>query len=481
VKSLAKSMRLEMKPMYREDDRQMHIFDYTLEDYFKLDPNNRWVKQAKIVPWDMAEQKYKHMFRKNGRPAKSIRMALGALLIQESKGLSDEETVMEIMESPYLQHFIGLKKYTNEAPFDASLMVWFRKRLSGKFMSELNDAICKAAAAPKEEAPAKDEDDEPHGGTLIVDATCAPADIKYPTDTGLLAEAIAKTDGMIDTLQEPLKGRSPRPRTYRVKSRKLFTGFIRIRKPGTRLIRKVKGKQLNYLKRNLGHIQTMVENGGELPSKQQTTLETIETLYTQQRLMHESRTSRVDDRIVSISQPHIRPIVRGKAGTPVEFGAKINMSVVNGYVFLDEIRYDAFYEGDLLDNAILDYYLRFKMLPSKILADQAYTSRENRRICKEMGIKLMGKPLGRPPKGSTPEICNADVGRRNEVEGKFGTLKTRFGWSRITARLPETGMTKIAVAAFAMNLAKRAKSLLRFFPAAVFGRIFVAPAACLNL
>ena len=164
--------------MYKPMDRQMHMFDYMLEDTFKLDPNNRWVKRAKMVPWDIAERKYSHMFRKNGRPSNDIRMALGALIIQQTKGTSDEETVQEIMESPYLQHFIGLKGFTNKAPFDPSLMVWFRKRLSAKFMAEINEEMCKLEAIPEEETPAEDDDDLPKGGTLIVDATCAPADIK---------------------------------------------------------------------------------------------------------------------------------------------------------------------------------------------------------------------------------------------------------------------------------------------------------------
>jgi len=460
--------------MYRPDDGQMHIFDYTLEDYFKLDPKNRWVKRAKLVPWEMAEKKYMHMFRKNGRPAKQIRMALGALLIKDYLQCSDEEVVQAIIENPYLQHFIGLRKFTNQPPFSSSLMVWFRKRLSSKFMAELNEAMCKSEATPEVETPPKDDDDEPHGGTLIVDATCAPADIAYPTDTGLLADAIEKTDAMIDTMQEPLKGEEPRPRTYRIKSRKLFVGFVRQRKPGVKTIRRVKGKQLNFLKRNLWAIDQMRDRGGQLSTRQDEILSTIQTLYEQQREMHQNGSKRVDDRIVSLSQPHIRPIVRGKAGTPVEFGAKVNMSVVKGYVFLDEISYDAFYEGDLLENAIINYYTRFGMLPSKILVDQAYTSRDNRKLCKELGIKLMGKPLGRPPKGEIPEISKADIGSRNEVEGKFGTLKTGHGWDRIMARLPETGKTVIAVAAFAMNLAKRANALLRVFLSRRWGRRFAA-------
>ena len=339
-------------------------------------------------------------------------------------------------------------------------------------MTEINEAMCNEAAQPEVETEVADDDDEPHGGTLIIDATCAPADIKYPTDTGLLAEAIEKTDAMIDTMQEPLKGETARPRTYRVKSRKLFVGFVRQRKPNMKTIRKVKGKQLNFLKRNLAAIRNMLESGGELSPKQELLLGVIRTLYAQQREMHKTKTQRAGERIVSISQPHIRPIVRGKAGVPAEFGAKVNMSVVNGYVFADHISYDAYYEGDHLENSIIDYYCRFRMLPSKILVDQAFTSRENRKLCKELGIKLMGKPLGRPPKGTTHEIDKNDIGRRSEVEGKFGTLKTRYSWNRIMARLPETGMTVIAVSAFAMNLAKRVKALLRMLRVRCFAGTF---------
>ena len=448
--------------MYRHNS-QMHFFDYTLADVFELDVKNRWVKRAKMVPWEMAEERYSQMFRKVGRPAKDIRMALGALLIKEYLGCSDEETVQSIAEQPYLQHFIGLKKFTNKPPFDSSLMVWFRKRLSAGFMAELNEAICKTEAKMAEEAIPSDDDHEGHNGTLIVDATCAPADIKYPTDTALLADAIEKTDMMIDTMQNSLRGTSPRPRTYREKSRKMFSGFIKRRRPGAKTIRTIKKKQLGYLKRNLGYVHKMLEQGGKLKLSQSELLSVIERLFAQQQSMYDKRANRVDDRIVSLSQPHIRPIVRGKAGTPVEFGAKVNVSVVGGYVFPEEISYDAFHEGGRLKEVISSYLRRFGVLPSKILADQAFSSRENRSLCKELGIKLMGKPLGRPPKGTQPAISDEDTGNRNEVEGKFGTLKTRYSWNRIMARLPDTGKTVIAVAIMAMNLAKRANALLCLF------------------
>jgi hypothetical protein len=186
--------------------------------------------------------------------------------------------------------------------------------------------------------------------------------------------------------------------------------------------------------------------------------------------MFDSKTHCVDDRIVSLSQPHVRPIVRGKAETPMAFGAKINMNVVGGYVFVNEISYDALSEGKLLENVIIDYYTNFHVLPRKILADQAYVTRENRKLCKELGIQLAGKPLGRPSKDGV-KIAKSDHGKRSEIEGKFGTLKTRYTWGRIMARLPETDMAVIVVAALAMNLAKKARALLRrLFSLAFLGR-----------
>jgi len=456
--------------MYRTEEGQLHIFDITMEDTFKLDPNNRWVKRSQSIPWAMAEGKYSHMFKKNGRPAKQIRMALGALLIKEFLQCSDVETVENIKENPYLQHFIGLKNFTNEAPFDPSLMVWFRKRLSKSFMDQINETMCLPEAKPKPEPlPEQDDDDgPPHGGTMIVDASCTPGDITYPTDTGLLAEAIEKTDGLIDTMQEPLKGIKPRPRTYRKKSRKLFVTFIKNRKPPAKLIYRVVGKQLNYLKRNLSYIEKMQHNGGLLTGKQKATLETIKTLYNQQGTMHKEKHHQTEDRIVSISQPHIRPIVRGKAGRAVEFGAKVNIYTVNGYTFLDNASYDAFHEGNLLEYTIARYYMNFGMLPKKILADRIYVTRENRKMCKKLKIALMGKPLGRPPKGAKPETNKKDIGCRNEVEGDIGTLKTRYGWGRIMARLPETGMAVISLSILAMNLGKKAREFFRHFVEWVF-------------
>jgi len=75
--------------------------------------------------------------------------------------------------------------------------------------------------------------------------------------------------------------------------------------------------------------------------------------------MHKNRVHSVENRIVSIHQPHVRPIVRGKSNAQTEFGAKINVSLMNGYAFLDELSWEAYNEGQFLIPAVEDYKKRF--------------------------------------------------------------------------------------------------------------------------
>ncbi len=104
-----------------------------------MNPENRWIKMADRIPWDEFETTYASLFPSHkGNVAKPLRMALGALLIQTKFQYSDRELVEQIKENPYLQYFIGLPGYQEEAPFDASTLVLFRKRISAKMLMEVN-------------------------------------------------------------------------------------------------------------------------------------------------------------------------------------------------------------------------------------------------------------------------------------------------------------------------------------------------------
>lgn len=130
--------------MYRKEDRkQMSFEDFYLPFGGSLNPQNRWVQLSKLIPWEEFEEKYAETFSESGMgaPAKSFRMALGALIIKESLNITDEETVQQIRETPHLQYLIGMEGYQDEEPFDPSMMVHFRNRISPEMLSEINERI----------------------------------------------------------------------------------------------------------------------------------------------------------------------------------------------------------------------------------------------------------------------------------------------------------------------------------------------------
>ena len=235
-----------------------------------------------------------------------------------------------------MQYFLGYKEYRPGKPFVPSLIVEFRKRLNLEeilqIIDETDDDVHGTPGATGEcEAGG---DGQKSSGALLIDATCAPSDIRYPTDLNLLNEGREKLEEIVDTLWENMQDKpTVKPRTHREEARKQYLKVEKQCKSSYKVVRKAIGKQLRYIQRDFGIIKGMCRNGqliSALTARQYRNLLVIAELYRQQQEMFENKKHSIDDRIVSISQPHVRPIVRGKASAPVEFGAKIAVSKVNG-------------------------------------------------------------------------------------------------------------------------------------------------------
>ena len=229
---------------------------------------------------------------------------------------------MQIQETAYLQFFCGYTEYNDEKPpFDPSLMVYFRKRLTPEILGEINEMIIRNSES-KENSDDEDKSNPPSNkGTMIVDATCAPSQIKYPQDTELLNEAREITEKVIDELHIP--GNGKKPRTYRKKARKQYLQIARSKKRTAKKLRKAIGQQLSYIKRNLKTIENLPVKTDSLSKQLRTKLETVKKLYEQQKYLYDNHTHSVPDRIISISQPWLRPIVRGKGKTPLNLGRSL--------------------------------------------------------------------------------------------------------------------------------------------------------------
>ena len=426
--------------MYRnsKDPNQTALKFVAFENPFnkQLRADNRWVKLANLLPWSEYEVAYQDNFGKTGNPAKPFRIALGSLIIKEKLGLTDEETVEQIRENPYLQYFIGSVKYSDDAPFEASSMVHFRKRITMEMLQDVNERICGVAKKKVSEETSDDEKNntptsgsaireipvEPSNitseskkgtlqGKLLIDATCAPEDMRYPTDVSILNESRELTETIIDVLWKSVTHETGlrKPRTYRRKARQSFLGFTRQRRPSRKKIRKAIRRQLGYVRRNLSTIEVLSEtlSLSVLSHTQYRKLLVVSEVYRQQCTLLAQDVSkeerRIPDRIVSISKPHVRPIVRGKASAETEFGSKLSVSMINGKGYLDRLSWDAYNEGKDLPEQAERFKRRTGYYPASIHADKIYRNRDNLSWCLARGIRLSGPNLGRPPKNV--EVC----------------------------------------------------------------------------
>ena len=447
--------------MYKFKSKQISFTDFNTPIGMKLNPDNRWVKKAEMIPWDEIEQRYAKLFtNRKGNVAKPLRLALGACIIQAEYGYSDEEVALQIQETAYLQFFCGYSEYNDEKlPFDPSLMVYFRKRLTPEILGEINEMIIQKAETEERSDEGDNTTPPSNSGTMIVDATCAPSQIKYPQDTELLNEAREITEKVIDELHVPGSGK--KPRTYRKKARKQYLHIARSKKRTAKKVRKAIGQQLSYIKRNLKTIENLPVKTDNLPKQLRAKLETVKKLYEQQKYMYDNHTHSVPDRIVSISQPWLRPIVRGKAKAPVEFGAKLDISVVNGFTRLEYHSFNAYNEAMKLSEMIERYKERTGSYPERILADKIYRNRENLAYCAERKIRLSGPALGRPKKDEIRDKKQdyIDESERVEVERKFSLAKRKCGIGLIVTRLQETTCHCLAMSVLLLNLRKIGKVL----------------------
>ena len=460
---------------------QIQFDDFNQGCGMQLDKDNEWIRLGDIIPWQKLEHLYSIYFpSKSGRPAHSFREALGTLIIQQRLTLSDRKVAKAIAEGPYLQYFIGLPRFQNKAPFQPTLLVEFRKRLNQEILEKCNEVIIEALQEAeqraKESMPKKrgrrsaEEKPDENGnlGTAILDATCAPSYIRYPQDFSLLNEAREKLEGMIDWFYKTYSFED-KPRTYRRTAHQEYLELAKCKKRTDAKVRATVRKMLGYVRRDLGYLEGYMSEGYAMTDRKMiNTYLVIQTLYEQQKYMWDNHVHSVEHRIVSLSQPWIRPIVRGKTKAPTEFGAKFEVILdEHGYARMTRISFEAFNESERLQEALIQYHERTGRWPKRVLVDQIYRTRANIAFCKEHGIRISGPKLGRPKKEDTQKqsdkrIAYKDNTDRIGVERFFSLGKRCNGMGLITTRLEETSVTVISLSVLVTNLFRH-PDVLSFF------------------
>jgi IS5 family transposase len=382
--------------------------------------------------------------------------------------LSDQGTIEMIQENIYMQFFVGLDGFQTKPIFDSSLFVTIRKRLGKETFDELNEYLIQniSAKSDQKNITKKRDDDSPppNKGKLQADATVADQYITYPTDSKLLNASRKKLEEMIDKLYAWDESLKLKPRTYRRKLDTAFLNYSKKKRKSHKDHRKVKRKLLTCLKRNLRYIDQILPNPEELilgkdyplDKVDLDMLKTIKELYTQQKQMYDSNTRKCDNRIVSIHQPHVRPIARGKQNAQVEFGSKLGVSLDNGFARIHTLSWDAYNESKDLISQVESYFSIHGYYPELVQVDKIYATRENRKWLQERDIRITAPPLGRKAKTKMNHYQKAkrkqEAAERNHIEGKFGQGKNKYGLNKIQARLKDTSETWISCIFFIMNL-----------------------------
>src|SRR5699024_7031078 len=167
----------------------------------------------------------------------------------------------------------------------------------------------------------------------------------------------------------------------------------------------------------------------------------------------------IEDRIVSVGQPHVRPIVRGKTNARVEVGAILSVRLVSGYALMDVRAGVAYHEGTGWRDAVEEYDDRHGDCATAVVVEPIERTPENRKFCKERGSRMSGPKLGRPSKNEQVNVAQKrverqDASERNAIEGKFGEGKRTYGLGLISACLQNTSETAISISFLMMNIGK---------------------------
>jgi len=439
--------------MYRGKDRNtLPLFPELFPFGGQLDPDNRWLKIIQLLPWDDIECSYMKKFSARGRPASDCRLVIGLLLLKHMTGLSDDGIVALVTENPYMQVFCGFDQFVTKGKtkkkliLDPSTLSNARKRLGKAYFAELERETYELLVKRK----------IIKGKGMLVDATVFPEYIRYPTDTGLLNEAREWTVKHIKHLGKVL---GTKVRTYCHKARKEYLKFSKKKSMSRKLIQKTRKSLLQYLRRNVKQLSSLVEEARrrriKIGKRVLDRFEVVRTVLDQQFEMYRRKASRIDNRIVSLHRPWTRPIVRGKSGDKrVEFGPKATLSYVDGFVFLDHMSSDNFAESTRVDVQIENYEDLFGHKPPYVTGDKIYGNRENRKLLKDNEIRDAFEPLGRKARLQNPSHRwrKQKQRERNRIEGSFGHAKTHFDLDKIKYYIEDGPEIWVRLGLIGMNL-----------------------------
>lgn len=401
---------------YSHDPSQLSIFDFNNVLKVNLPEDNELVRMRALIPWDKLISLVFKKYSDFGRPSKSVLLLLCLEILKRRFNLSDEDLFERFKTDFSFQYFCGFNSFVHgELPPDPSIMTKFRNRLDEDTLEQIENAV---VASLIKHLPKK------RRHSSIADTTCVPANITHPTDTKLLATVfnkavdIAKKVGII--LIRGKKKIRTLVRFFNLKKNKSMKEIVKVRK---KLVRSTKSLLLK--------INNKIQDSKiEVTKAIQAILDTANKIVEQQDKRNKSKTNIIENRIVSLHEPNVRPIKRGKDNAKCEFGKKVAFSVIGETLLVStKIESDAFDDREMIKATIEKHNKITGRDLTEIISDRGGHNKENHALLKEKGIKDGIQKLGKQ-KDKPTRVQKRQRNRRSVIEGKIGTAKQRYGLNR---------------------------------------------------
>jgi hypothetical protein len=372
------------------------------------------------------------------------------MLLKHYSGLSDEKLVDRLNTDWSYQLFCQLELAEGEFIRDKSLVSRVRKELSGIAYQKIQHVLQKHW---KDNLPANERK------TLLMDATCFESYLRYPTDVKLLFECCQWLNGQLLCLCTHLSRARPR-NGFKAQQQQYFA-YARQRKKTYRQTLKRRRSLLQLLEKLAGQFQQLL-NANQvnwLNEKTYQRLKLIRTVAQQQRSLLSRPSLSLPGRILSLHKPYVRAIVRGKETKPVEFGAKVHLTLSAGLCWVEHLSFDAFHEGKRLKASVYKHQNVFGTCRF-VGADRIYATNENRRFVSGNNIQTNFAKKGPVPVSGQQKQVQVLIhkARASQMEGVFGNQKNHYLLHKIKARTQPTEIIWILFGVVTANAVKVAKS-----------------------
>ena len=442
--------------MYTQESKN-HQYSFT-HDWFvvpKLDDNHELIKISKAIDWPALSDKLAKFYcPDNGRPAKPSQAKVGLLILKHLYRLSDDDLVDLIKRDLYAQYLCDVSFGEAIKFIHSTTLVKFRKKIGLSGIKLIEEEVLNSLKRTK----------LLKGRKLVCDTTVVPSNISYPTDISLLEKVRAKA---VKYLEKAKQFGADTFRTYKRTARKTFITYQKIRHHTIQSRRRTQKKILQFSKRNTAQLKNALEkisqktdtslNGIKEEVKEQFLKEAKRFLATASNIVEQQKNIYkrlpVKERIVSVHQPHLRPMVRGKYPVEVEFGPKILLNLKNNFLFLEYLSFNNTSDSQLLDISLKGYQERFGNTPTQLAADRGFWSKDNYRLAENLKIKKIaienkGKSSylkGKPFRERLRRL-------RCSIEAKISLSKRKYGLDRIRYTMPQGEEMWVRLGLMAMNL-----------------------------